>query len=183
MSRLDIDFSRRGWRPVIVHTKLHGWLIAISGLSVCVALAMHADAKWHSYKKGEERLASLRQGLALKHQRQLPPKQQLIPVEHANAVNQAIAQLNLPWREVLDALEAATPRSIALLSMEPDAARRQLKCIAEAKDGDAMLAYLEQLKKSDFFDSVVLLRHELVEQDPGKPTRFQFEAQWPMAKP
>ena len=29
-----------------------------------------------------------------------------------------------------------------------------------------------------FFASVVLIKHEVNEQDPNKPLRFQFEAQW-----
>ena len=39
----------------------------------------------------------------------------------AAAVNGAILQLNLPWRDLQDALAAATPASIALLALEPDA--------------------------------------------------------------
>ncbi|MCA1323582.1 PilN domain-containing protein [Herbaspirillum sp. alder98] len=157
--------------------------MAIAGLSLCVFLALHIQSKWKTVQAGQQRLLSLQQSLARQQERQLPSRREDIPAERANAVNQAVSQLNLPWRDVLDALELATPGSIALLSMEPDAVKRTLKCVAEARDGEAMLAYLEQLKRAEFFDSVVLLRHELVEKDPGKPIRFQFDAHWPMAKP
>ncbi|AMO98366.1 hypothetical protein CAter282_0428 [Collimonas arenae] len=41
-----------------------------------------------------------------------------------------------------------------------------------------MIAYVEELKQRKFFQSVVLLRHEINERDVNKPLRFQFQAQW-----
>ena len=55
--------------------------------------------------------------------------------------------------------------------------------MAEAKTSDDMIAYIEQLKKQEFFTAVLLTKHEINEQDPNKPWRFQFEAQWVGATP
>lgn len=105
-------------------------------------------------------------------------KKNLIPEAKAIAVNAAIQQLNLPWSDLLDAMEEATPNKIALISLEPDAKKHVLKVVAEALSSDDMIAYVEQLKKQAIFENVMLTKHELSEQDPQKPFRFQFEAQW-----
>jgi Tfp pilus assembly protein PilN len=89
-----------------------------------------------------------------------------------------IAQLNLPWRDVLDAIERATPSDVALLSLEPDAAKQSLKGMAEAKDPTGMIGYIESLQQQDFFSDVALLRHETNEADTHKPVRFQFDIRW-----
>jgi hypothetical protein len=96
----------------------------------------------------------------------------------AAAVNAAVLQLNLPWRALYDAIGAATPKTIALLSLEPDPRRRSMKITAEAKNSDDMIAYIEQLKQQEMFSAVALLRHEISEVDPNRPLRFQLDAQW-----
>ncbi|MCT7313299.1 hypothetical protein N5J06_20180 [Ralstonia sp. CHL-2022] len=101
-----------------------------------------------------------------------------IKADQAASVNKAISQLNLPWRQLLQDVEASTPKEIALLSIEPDAKRNVLKGTAEAPDSAGMLAYLTQLKSRGHFESVLLTRHELNEQDSMHPLRFQFEANW-----
>lgn len=96
----------------------------------------------------------------------------------AISVNNAIAQLNLPWRDLLDAIEIATPANVALLSIEPDSKKQLIKGTAEAKTSQEMIAYIERLKKHDFFGAVILIKHEINDQDENRPYRFQFEAQW-----
>ncbi|EJN03265.1 hypothetical protein [Herbaspirillum sp. YR522] len=183
MSRLHIDFAPRGWRHAVADTRWPAWLMMGAGLLLCLFVAADVHSRWNVYQDGQQRVVRLQQSKVLLQVPRVPARRETVSVERANAVNQAISQLNLPWREVLDAMEQVAPGSVALLSMEPDAVKRTMKCVAEAQDGPAMLTYLEQLKKSEFFDSVVLLRHEVIERDPGKPIRFQFEAFWPVARP
>ena len=89
-----------------------------------------------------------------------------------------VLQLNLPWRELHDAITAATPASIALLSIEPDARKRALNITGEAKNADDMVAYIALLKAQEMFVGVVLVRHEINEQDPNQPIRFDLAIQW-----
>lgn len=177
MKRLSIDFVRPGWRRTLLRTSLATWLVAAAGLLLCAMLAVQACLRWQALQAGQGTLAGLQ--LDAERQRRAPAQPQRIPPGQAQAVNRAISQMNLPWRALLDDLERITPDDIALLSLEPDAAARQLKCVAEARDSDAMLAYMERLKKSDFLESAILVHHEVLEQDPGRPLRFQFEAHWP----
>jgi Tfp pilus assembly protein PilN len=101
-----------------------------------------------------------------------------VPEAQAAAVNAAVLQLNLPWRALHDAVQAGTPANIALLAMEPDARKNSVRITAEAKSSDDMIAYVEQLQKGDWFSAVLLSRHEINEQDPNRPIRFQLDAQW-----
>jgi Tfp pilus assembly protein PilN len=101
-----------------------------------------------------------------------------IPEAQATFVNAAILQLNLPWRELQDAVLAATPRTVALVAMEPDPRKRILKITAETKTSDDMVDYIAALKDQESFSGVILTRHEINDADPNRPLRFQLEATW-----
>ena len=53
-----------------------------------------------------------------------------------------------------------------MLSIEPDARKRALNITGEAKNADDMVAYIALLKAQEMFVGVVLVRHEINEQDP-----------------
>jgi Tfp pilus assembly protein PilN len=67
---------------------------------------------------------------------------------------------------------------VALLALEPDARRRSLRITAEARNSDDMLAYVAKMQEQGWFASVALVRHEIAEQEPNRPLRFQLSAQW-----
>jgi hypothetical protein len=86
--------------------------------------------------------------------------------------------LMIPWGDVLNALEAAALNDLALLAIEPDAKKRQLKITAEAKNKDILFSYLEKLEASDELTNVYLLKHEIVEDVDQHPIRFVAMATW-----
>ena len=86
--------------------------------------------------------------------------------------------LMIPWGDVLSALEAAALNDLALLAIEPDAKKRQLKITAEAKNKDILFSYLEKLEASDELANVYLLKHEIVEDVDQHPIRFVAVASW-----
>lgn len=104
------------------------------------------------------------------------PKTSAISKAQADAVNSAVHQLNVPWGDILDALEQATPQHVALLGIEPDSSRQLIRITGEAKTTDTMLAYLDRLNRSTFFVAASLTQHATNEQDPQKPLRFTVEA-------
>jgi hypothetical protein len=106
------------------------------------------------------------------------PVRAAVPEAQARAVNAALMQLNLPWRGLHDAIQAATPAAIALLALEPDARKSSVRITAEARTSDDMIAYVGQLQRIDWFGTVLLARHEINEQDPNRPIRFQIDARW-----
>lgn len=101
------------------------------------------------------------------------------PAEAAQvkAVRQTSLSLTTPWPELLAALES-TPPNVALLSVEPSAARRSFAITAEASGTAQMLQYLRVLQAKPHLGDVALVSHQLQEQAPGTPLRFQVRATW-----
>ena len=178
MNTLDIDFAPPGFNRALRRLKPWAFLAIVAGIALGAWSAMRAHEMLD--RIAIEDITMHRATANLDKRAHAKPVVEKINISEteADAVNDAVAQLNVPWRDLLDAIESATPKDIALLSLDPDAAKHILRGTAEAKSGDDMVAYVEQLKKPGFFDVVVLTRHEVNEQDPNKPLRFQFEAHW-----
>jgi Tfp pilus assembly protein PilN len=175
---IRIDFAPPGWRRTL--HRLHPALAVAGLLGVLLCLA----GAWTAMDMAEQRAARAAQleqvqarSRALSKVRATVPET-AIPDAQATAVNTAILQLNVPWRELEDALATATPANIALLALDPDARKRILKITAEARNSDDMVGYVQVLKQQEFFSGATLVRHEIEVQDPNKPIRFQVEAQW-----
>jgi Tfp pilus assembly protein PilN len=183
MTPLRIDFAPRTVRRAVARTGPLTWLLGCAGLTLCIVAALMIAALMKKNSVREASLQHARAQLSERTRHRAPPRKFMIPAAQALAINAAILQLNLPWSDVLDAIEGATPATVALLALEPDAKKHTIKGTAEAKSSDQMIAYIEQLKKQAFFGEVVLTRHEINEQDANKPLRFQFEAQWKEAMP
>lgn len=178
--RTRIDFAPPSLRRTLYRAPPRLAYLVPAVLALCVpAVFMSLQ-----YAERQQELADLQAALAARSAPPLvaplvssAPNVVLTPAQ-ANAVNAAVLQLNLPWRDLAAALGEATPASIALLALEPDARRRTLRISAEAKDSDAMLAYVARLQAEEWFSSVVLMRHEVMEQDPNRPLRFQVSVGW-----
>lgn len=179
MKRIDINFAPRSIRRSVATIHPLAWLSAIVGL---ILLASVMRAGYFQLQKYDSLSAELRivDMQANRHWVQTASKQRkyTISEQQESSVNGAIDQLNIPWNDLLLAVENATPATIALLALEPDPRSKVLKATAEAKDSEGMFDYLKSLKKQAFFGDVVLTKHEMNEQDPNRPIRFQFEAPW-----
>lgn len=183
MKQIHIDFApRTGWRSIL---RTH-FLVRIA---CYVAFIACIDAGWTAFsllqqqqalKSDQERLNGQ---IAKQASSRKTPTQAAIPDAQASAVNLVVSELNLPWRDVLDAIEAATPPAIALLTLDPDAKRHTVRIMAEAKTSADMINYIELVKKQPFFTDVIVTRHEVNEQDANKPIRFLLEAQWGERQP
>lgn len=178
MKRTRIDFAPPSLRRTLFRAP-PTLVYAVPGV---LALCIPALFMGQRYLEEKDELRDLQAALAA---RSAPPPVLVTPAPRlalapaqAGAVNAAILQLNLPWRDLAAALGEATPDSIALLALEPDAKRRTLRISAEARSSDEMLAYITRLQAEEWFSSVVLLRHEVMEQDPNRPLRFQVSVQW-----
>nr|WP_315261352.1 hypothetical protein [uncultured Duganella sp.] len=175
---MKIDFAPASARRALF--QLHPAMLALAGAGalLCAGAAFGGWQLMEQKRERERQLQHLRERVAAISARPAEVARVAIPEAQAAFVNGAILQLNLPWRELQDAVLAATPRSVALLAMEPDPRKRVLKLTAESKTSDDMVAYVEALKEQDSFSGVLLTRHEINEQDPNRPLRFQLEATW-----
>jgi Tfp pilus assembly protein PilN len=180
MKKVNIDFAPPSVARSILRTSRQGWGV----FWLCFSAVMAVLAAGTAYRHEQEEVEVLRaqsqaQVRAQTRARAAPVAVRAhVPEAQANAVNAAVLQLNLPWRALHDAVQAGTPASIALLALEPDARKSTVRITAEARSSDDMIAYVGQLQKEEWFSSVVLARHEINEQDPNRPIRFQLDARW-----
>lgn len=171
MKRIDIDFS-----PTPAPVPAWPLLLFAVGAAVC----MGATWRIGSFGMQEERaVAQLARARAQVHARTpRPPAPVQIAAGKAAAINAAIAELNLPWQTLFTSLEQVKPANVALLGLEPDAAKRVLRINAEAKQAEDMLDFVRLLGERPQFSSAVLVKHEIYAQDPNRPLRFIVEATW-----
>lgn len=171
MRALTLDFRR---------TELpHGWInvalliagVAATGYAGWSAWQLSADgrtldAKLASLSKRPDRKATQRAGA----------DGQQVDRESRVLANVAM-ELNTPWNPMFRALEEA-PQKIALLSIEPDAHKRELILTGEAKDFKEMLDYVRYLQGQTMLSGIALQTHQINQQDRDKPVRFRITAGW-----
>lgn len=87
-------------------------------------------------------------------------------------------QLAFPWEPLFQALEKAQPADVALLSLQPDTKKMQVKLGGEAKDFNAVLTYINHLQASPVFSKIYLIKHEVNESVQQKPIDFTLIAYW-----
>jgi hypothetical protein len=112
------------------------------------------------------------------HRAAIPDKAAARAAEEAG---DAVAELATPWSILLKELERAgedSNGSVAILAVEPDREKRQVRVVAEARTLPIALAYVERLQKSTALRYPMLESHEVQAKDPERPVRFQIKADW-----
>lgn len=178
MKPLRIDFAPPSLARTLFHTSRPAFALAAVALVLAGLAAAQALRLSEQRRLDAEQVARVVQHHAVPVQ--VAPVQAKVTVSAAQAaaVNAAVLQLNLPWRDLQQAIGDATPATVALLALEPDARKRTVRITAEARGSDDMIGYIEQLQAQAWFTSVVLTHHETNDVDPNKPVRFQIDAQW-----
>jgi Tfp pilus assembly protein PilN len=178
MSRLAIDFAPRTARALWYRLPLAVMLLMALALLLIAAAGVQMVSL-------QQQTAQVQQALALTGVRDRAPVERtrtaaapVVTPAQAVVVNTAIKKLNVPWEELLDALEEAASPKVALLELRPDIVTRQLVAVAEAGNSDAMFAYVRKLQGQPMLTSVYLSSHQVSEQDRNKPIRFEFTATW-----
>lgn len=171
MRALTLDFRRED-RP-------YRWInsvLLVAGLAAAGYVGWQA---WQLSATGNEldaELARLTKQPERKVPRRVGPEAE--QVERESRVLAAVAlELNTPWNPLFRALEAA-PQKVALLSMEPDAHKRELILTGEAKDFKEMLDYVRYLQGQTMLSGIALQTHQINHQDRDKPVRFRITAGW-----
>ena len=182
MRKVRIDFAPPSVRRTLHRTPRNAWALVPAALALVLSV-VSGGMKVRNELDAIEGLRTQAQVQTAQAQARAPQAApaRAVPEAQANAVNAAVLQLNLPWRGLHDAIQAATPADIALLALEPDAKKNSVRITAEAKSSDDMIAYVARLQDVDWFNAVLLTRHEINEQDPNRPIRFQIDAQWKAA--
>lgn len=177
MTAPDINFASSLGKRHRARVSLKGALLTGIGLAVL------GTASWR-LAAVELKYASVRSEIELAQEslrtRQPKPSASVggLGRDEIVAINKAIRQLNLPWPQLFDAVESATPDAIAVLSLTPDPAAETLTIAAESLTTESMLSYVRLLKAQPLFDEVSVGRHEINDKDPHKPIRFEVAAHW-----
>jgi len=92
--------------------------------------------------------------------------------------NGVLDQINLPWDGLFDAIEHASTKEVALLSLQPNVANRVLRINGEAKDMAKLLDFVEALEREEIFQNVHLVNYKIKQDNPHKPIIFLLSAAW-----
>lgn len=170
MRALTLDFIRSPRRMPWV-----GMLLLIAGALTVGQVANQERALAGQIELADARLATLAKGSQAKSAHPVDAEAQQQEIRHANEILQ---QLALPWSALFNVVETSNEKEIALLAIQPDAGKRVLRLAGEAKNFDALLAYIARLEQSPMLGQVYLSSHELRLQDAQKPVRFALVAKW-----
>lgn len=162
MTGRDLDFIDAPKRP-------SGRLLIVLGLGLMIAAVLN-------YRHQSATLLEMENTVQAR-QDSLPKTAKPADADDA-AIEAARLSLSRNWEPLLQAVEAASKPNVALLTLEPDAGRGTVRLVLEAKDNDAMLAYVEGLASQPGMHGVDLLDQETQVEHPQQPVRFTVGASW-----
>lgn len=168
MKRIELAFYRRGSQQNLVL----GWVF----LGIVLLLG---GVLLNQYNRLQGEQQRIKRSLAQQHERERPLSvrtQEITP--QLQRAGRVIEQLSFPWDKLFKTLESSINEDVALLSVQPDLAGHVVTLNAEARNWDAMLAYIRRLEKSNFFNGVHLLSHQLQQNDEQRPVRFILNCIW-----
>ncbi|MDY6948483.1 MAG: hypothetical protein SXG53_22510 [Pseudomonadota bacterium] len=156
---------------------------AMRSIAIVALIAVLASGCWVGWqcledfaelRKETDRTGELRQRLDELQARARRPVQ-LHTKEQLAEYNRVTRNLNTPWAAIFALLERRIPRDVALISIEPDAARRIVRLQAEARTLDDLIQCAESLRKDPSVARVLPIQHDTNEQDPSRPLRLMLE--------
>lgn len=164
--RVELDYQRAPRRP-----RWPGVVV----LAVSLALSAHLTARYRDARHEASRLAT-ESALAAPERRPAraqPPERIEDRMKNAESV---VRQLALPWSALIGALERASTSDVALLQLQPDAEQRLLRLTGEARNREAMFAYVRRLSAAEGLAEVHLLSHQVRHAEPQRPIEFSVQA-------
>lgn len=171
MSRVLIDFApRRGFSA-----------LASAALALATLAALHLVWQWRQQTLA---LNELREKAAqIQARSEAPPSErQATPApqskSHTDAINSAIASLNVPWPKLLAAVENSRQENVWLLSLASSPDQRSLKLQAEAPDSKPLVGFAQALESAGDFARVEPLEQQKTDTEQGGRVRLSLEATW-----
>jgi hypothetical protein len=167
--RIELDFARGPRR----FSRRGAALLALGLVGAALVLAQ--------YQGDLTQRSVLEAQLADINAARIAPTPDMAADRVASESRTALAELTMPWSRLLQELERASAEGdgrVAVLGVEPDREKHQLRIIAEARTLPIALAYVQRLQVSDALRYPMLESHEVQTRDPEKPVRFQIRAEW-----
>lgn len=164
--RLELDY--------VAARRRAPWL-GLAVLALGIAVAAHLVERYRDAQRALARI-EVAQGLigAERPAARVVPKERI--EEEFKQVESVVQQLTLPWAPLIQAVEDAGSSEVAVLQMQPEARERRLRLTAEAKNHDAMLAYLRRLGGNKVLHEIHLVSHQVMIDQPQRPIQFSLQA-------
>ncbi|HEX9395307.1 MAG TPA: hypothetical protein VF943_01080 [Burkholderiales bacterium] len=96
--------------------------------------------------------------------------------DEAKSIEVVTRQLALPWPEMIESVESAANRQVALLVLQPEPERGTLRLTAEAGTPQAMLDYVRRLGESEALAGAHLVSHQVRRESAARPIQFVAQA-------
>jgi len=168
--RLALDFRPR--------RRAGSWL----GASILIAGVIAAVAAAEHHKALEDKRAALETGLRertrVKPAGQRAGASQEAEQRRQNARRAVVRALGRPWDALYDDIEATSTEDVALLVVEPDPRRGDVRISGEARDARALHGYVAALEITPSLGRVSLAQHETVGDGAANALRFVLVARW-----
>lgn len=149
-----------------------------AGLAVLAVSLAAAGVMLENYRGVRLELARLeaQSGLAGPERRPLRALSKERLDDEEKSAEAVVRQLTVPWASVVQAIEEASMRDVALLQLQPDADTRSLKLVAEARHREVMFEYLRRLGATRGLSDVHIVSHQVQRDDPQRPIQFSAQA-------
>lgn len=170
---LQLDFQQQH-RPL-------GWgnlMLLAGGLATTIALGLQTTRVMSALNVWEAKYARLEQAVAPPPAPKLSPQQEQLLQAEINQANDVVAHLSLPWERLFRDIESSPRNGVAMLAIEPDAAKHRVRITAEARNLDTMIAYLRRLQEKKSLVGVFLQSHLVERKSPEQPVHFVVTASW-----
>jgi hypothetical protein len=99
-----------------------------------------------------------------------------------DARRSVVRALGRPWDALFRDIEAAASEGIALLALEPDPRRGEVRVAGEAREPLALYEYIAALERTESMSQVRLTQHELVRGAGAGAVRFVLVGVWQGAR-
>jgi hypothetical protein len=164
--RVELDYIAPRRRPLLLGALVLGVALGLSA----VLLAQYRDTQ---LELGRLEAAA---GLIGAERRPVRVVSKERLEEEVKAAEAVVRSLTLPWAALVDALERAATREVALLQLQPDAQSRLVRLTLEARSRQAMFDYVRRLESSRVLADAHILSHQVLLDNPQRPIQFSVQA-------
>ena len=178
---------RLGKKLELEFIKTHPFaLLSYNWLSFTVLLAgiVLATVVWQQYQTKQAELMTVSNQLSQLNQKTQLPKKSLVTAPTAISADKKlqtqtiVTALMMPWNKLLQAIEHADHKNIALLNLVPNIKSQQVILSGEGKDLHTVLSYVNQLQAQPMLEKVYLQKHTIDSSNVSKPVKFTIFTQW-----
>lgn len=104
-------------------------------------------------------------------------------VRRWQAAQNVLTRLKVPWSSLFAALEEAAGADVAVLRVEPDAARREVRVTVETDNIAHAIAYATRLQSNGSFPNVYVASQRPSSGSPVRPLQVVIAGRWVPVEP